>query len=203
MAIWACGDATRNDRLASLANLVVLRRFDDLLCAGCALRKVAIRHSCLIPDCFLWLNTVSRTWQAFPLRESGLLSIMRKRFVLLSALVLATAAFAGSFPDISLESLKKAIADKDVAILDVNGAETYKRGHIPGAIDFISNRADIASKLPSDKDALIVAYCLSEGCSAYARAAEAAKHLGYNNVKRFAPGLAGWNAAGEPLQKGQ
>jgi rhodanese-related sulfurtransferase len=131
---------------------------------------------------------------------------MRKRFVLLSALVLATAAFAGSFPDISLESLKKAIADKDVAILDVNGAETYKRGHIPGAIDFISNRADIASKLPSDKDALIVAYCLSEGCSAYARAAKAAKaakDLGYNNVKRFAPGLAGWNAAGEPLQKGQ
>ena len=65
----------------------------------------------------------------------------RKRFVLLSALVLATAAFAGSFPDISLKSLKKAIADKDVAILDVNGAETYKRGHIPGAIDFISDRA--------------------------------------------------------------
>ena len=39
--------------------------------------------------------------------------------------------------------------------------------------------------------------------SAYARAAQAAKHLGYNNVKRFAPGLAGWKAAGEPLQKGQ
>ena len=96
-----------------------------------------------------------------------------------------------------------AISDKDVTILDVNGTEAYKRGHIPGAIDFISNRADIASKLPSDKDALIVAYCLSEGCSAYARAAQAAKHLGYNNVKRFSQGLAGWKAAGEPLQKGQ
>jgi len=67
------------------------------------------------------------------LRESGLLSIVIKRFVLLSALVLATAAFAGSVPDISLESLKKAIADNEVTILDVNGAEAYKRGHIPGA----------------------------------------------------------------------
>ena len=71
---------------------------------------------------------------------------MIKRFVLLSALVLATAAFAGSFPDISLESLKRAISDKDVTILDANGTEAYKQGHIPGAIDFISNRADIASK---------------------------------------------------------
>jgi rhodanese-related sulfurtransferase len=51
-------------------------------------------------------------------------------------------------------------------------------------------------------DALIVAYCVSEGCSAYALAAKAAIHLGYNNVKRFAPGLAGWKAAGEPLQRG-
>lgn len=128
---------------------------------------------------------------------------MIKRFVLLSALVLASAAFAGSFPDISLESLKNAIADNDVTILDVNGAEAYKRGHIPGAIDFISNRVDMASKLPSDKEALIVAYCVSEGCSAYVLAAKAAQRLGYNNVKRFAPGLAGWKAAGEPLQKGQ
>jgi rhodanese-related sulfurtransferase len=128
---------------------------------------------------------------------------MIKRFVLLSTLVLATAAFAGSFPDISLESLKRAISDNDVTILDVNGTEAYKQGHIPGAIDFISNRADIASKLPSDKDALIVAYCVGEGCSSYALAAKAAIHLGYNNVKRFAPGLAGWKAAGEPLQKGQ
>lgn len=64
MAIWTRGNATRYDRLASLANLVVLRRFDDLLCAGCALGKVAIRHCCLIPDCFVWLNTVSRTGHA-------------------------------------------------------------------------------------------------------------------------------------------
>jgi len=166
---------------------------------------MAIRHTTLIPDCFSWLNGVSLIEQAFlcGTRTQGLFFLMVKRFVLLIALALATTAFADAFPEISLDSLKRAIADKDVTILDVNGAETYKRGHIPGAIDFISNRRDIASKLPSDKNALIVAYCTSERCGAYARAAKAAKDLGYNNVKHFAPGLAGWRAAGEPLQQAE
>ena len=140
----------------------------------------------------------------FPLPRPSrrvIILLMTRRIVLISALALAATAFAGSFPDISVDSLKKAIAEKGVTILDVNGADSYKRGHIPGAIDFLSNRADIASKLSSDKSALIVAYCMDERCGAYAWAAEAAKNLGYGNVKHFSPGLAGWKAAGEPLQK--
>ncbi|MFZ0710317.1 MAG: rhodanese-like domain-containing protein [Terrimicrobiaceae bacterium] len=72
---------------------------------------------------------------------------------------------------------------------------------MPGAIDFLSSRADIASKPSSDKSALIVAYCTDERYGAYAWAAEAVRNLGYDNVKHFSPGLEGWKAAGEPLQK--
>ena len=114
---------------------------------------------------------------------------------------MAVNAFAGSFPDISMKDLKTAIADKDVTIIDVNGSESYAQGHIPGAIDYIAVKDKLAAKLPSDKAALVVAYCGSEQCVAYAKAAEAAKELGYTNVKHFAPGLKGWKAAGEPLQK--
>ncbi len=110
-------------------------------------------------------------------------------------------AFAGSVPDISLDALKAAIAKKDVTIIDVNGTSSFKEGHIPGAIDYVADKADLASKLPADKGALVVAYCGSEKCGAYAKAAEAAKALGYTNVQHFKPGLAGWKAAGEPLQK--
>ena len=127
---------------------------------------------------------------------------MKNLLLTLSAVVLLGAnAIAGSFPDISLDALKSAIAAKDVTVIDVNGTESYKAGHIPGAIDYVADKDELASKLPSDKDALIVAYCGSEKCGAYAQAAEAAKKLGYTNVQHFKPGLAGWKAAGEPLDK--
>lgn len=126
---------------------------------------------------------------------------MKHLLITLSAVaLLAVNAFAGAFPDISIDDLKAAIAKKDVTIIDVNGTQTYTEGHIPGAIDYIANKKDFASKLPADKNALVVAYCGSEKCGAYAKAAEAAKELGYTNVQHFKPGLAGWKAAGEPLQ---
>lgn len=125
---------------------------------------------------------------------------MKKLLVTLGIIISAVSAYAGSFPDISLNELKKAIADKDVVILDVNGTATYKEGHIPGAIDYVANKEDIAAKLPADKNTLIVAYCGNEKCGAYASAAEAAKELGYTNVQHFKPGLAGWKASGEQLQ---
>ena len=130
--------------------------------------------------------------------------VMKYLTALLGVLLIATtAAFAGSFPDISLAELKTAIADKKVTIIDVNGTASYKAGHIPGAIDFVADKSDLASKLPANKDALIVAYCGSPSCGAYARGAEAAKELGYTNVQHFKGGLSGWKAAGEPLEAGK
>lgn len=126
---------------------------------------------------------------------------MKKLALILGAVALVTVnALAGSFPDIGLPELKKAISEKEVTVIDVNGTASYKAGHIPGSIDYIAVKEDLASKLPDDKSALIVAYCGSEKCGAYAQAAEAAKKLGYTNVKHFSPGLKGWKEAGEPLQ---
>lgn len=127
---------------------------------------------------------------------------MKKLLIAFFAVALATPLFAGSFPNITLDELKAAIADKSVTVIDVNGTESYKEGHIPGAINFVADKNDLAAKLPSDKSALIVAYCGNEACGAYAAAAKAAKDLGYTNVKHFSPGLSGWKAAGESLQKG-
>ena len=126
---------------------------------------------------------------------------MKQLIAILFSLALAASANAGAFPDISLDSLKAAISNKSATIIDVNGTDSYRDGHIPGAIDFTANQKDLASKLPADKTSLIVAYCGNEHCGAYARAAEAAKDLGYTNVQHFKPGLAGWKSSGEPLEK--
>ena len=127
---------------------------------------------------------------------------MKKMLALVCALVLTTVAVAeDKFPDISHDELKAAIAKKSVTLLDVNGTSTYAKGHIPGAIDFTAEKANIAGKLPKDKGALIVAYCANENCPAYAQGAKAAKDLGYTNVKHYAKGIMGWKDSGEKTEK--
>ncbi len=126
---------------------------------------------------------------------------MKSFLSLLCLALLSLKAFAGTYPDISLQDLKSDIAAKKVTILDVNGPVSYASGHIPGAIDYTAHTADLVRVLPADKSALIVAYCGNEHCGAYARAAEAASKLGYTNVMHFKPGIAGWKAAGEATEK--
>jgi rhodanese-related sulfurtransferase len=115
--------------------------------------------------------------------------------------LLTVSALAGKYPGISHDELKLAVAEQSATIIDVNGSASYKAGHIPGAIDFAQHKKDLASVLPADKNALVVAYCGSPSCGAYAQAAAAAVKLGYTNVKHYAGGLAGWKESGEPMEK--
>ena len=125
-----------------------------------------------------------------------------RRFLAFSAAVLLTATvYAGQFPDISIKELKSAMADKKVTLLDVNGTDSYKQGHIPGAIDYTAKRDKLAKVLPKDKNALVVAYCGGPRCQAYQSAAKAAKDLGYTNVKHLVAGISGWQEAGEKMEK--
>ncbi len=122
---------------------------------------------------------------------------MKTHLLSLAAVVLtAAAAVAGSYPDISMTDLQAAIAKDEVTVVDVNGTDSYKDAHIPTAIDYTAVKGDFASQLPADKDALVVAYCGSPQCGAYAKAAKAATELGYTNVKHFSPGISGWKASG-------
>jgi rhodanese-related sulfurtransferase len=128
---------------------------------------------------------------------------MKKLLTLLvTSLIAATLqAGPGEYPDISIKELKTAIEAKSVTVIDVNGSESFKSGHIPGAVDFRANKDALANALPKDKNALVVAYCGGPSCSAYAAAADAAKKLGYTNVKHLSAGISGWLKANEPTEK--
>ncbi len=102
--------------------------------------------------------------------------------------------------EISLDDLKKAIDTKSVFLVDANSAKTYSKGHLPGAVSFAKNEKNFASLLPTDKSALIVAYCGGPMCSAWEDAAEAATKAGYTNIKHFKGGLKGWKSAGLALE---
>lgn len=117
--------------------------------------------------------------------------------------VMATVACAAEheFADISQKDLTDAIAAKSALVIDVNGTDSYKEGHIPSAIDFEAKAAALADSLPKDKTALIVAYCGSPQCPAWKQAASAVSALGYTNVKHFVGGISGWEKSGAPVEK--
>ena len=126
-----------------------------------------------------------------------------KLLALVASLFAAVTVYAGDFPDISIADLKKAIADKKVVVIDVNGTDSWKEGHVPTAIDFETKKAELAKALPADKNTLVVAYCGGPSCGAYAAAAKKAKELGYTNVKHLSAGISGWKKAGEKTEAGK
>lgn len=128
---------------------------------------------------------------------------MKKLFTLIFSLLFTANIFAGEFPDISITDLKKAIDDKKVTVIDVNGSDSWKAGHVPTAIDFDAAGDKLAAQLPKDKGALVVAYCGGPSCGAYKAAAVKAKELGYTNVKHLAAGISGWKKAGEKTEAGK
>lgn len=125
---------------------------------------------------------------------------MKKLLTFLTTALVAVTAYAGEYPDISVGELKTAIDQKKATVIDVNGSDSFQKGHIPGAVDFSAKKAELAKVLPEDKNALVVAYCGGPSCGAYAAAAKAAKELGYKNVKHLSAGISGWKEAGNKLE---
>jgi rhodanese-related sulfurtransferase len=126
---------------------------------------------------------------------------MKRLSAVLATVALAASAFAGEFQDISIKEVNALTKSKKAVIIDVNGSESYNKGHIPGALNYDSIKDDLAAKLPSDKNALLVAYCGGPKCMAYQAAAKAATKLGYKNVKHMSAGISGWKEAGQKLEK--
>ena len=125
-----------------------------------------------------------------------------KKILIPFLLIWAAVSLQGQeFGDISIEDLQKAILAKKVAIIDVNGKRSFQNGHIPGAINFSSQKQALKQLLPSNKNTLIVAYCGGPSCRAYLRGAKAAAELGYNNVRHLSAGISGWKKSGNKVAK--
>jgi rhodanese-related sulfurtransferase len=127
---------------------------------------------------------------------------MKKLFSFLAvAALFALPVFAGEFPDVTIPEVKAAMASGKATIIDVNGTDSYKAGHVPGALNYADISSNLSSALPKDKGALIIAYCGGPSCNAYVKAATAAAKLGYTNVKHMPAGISGWMQAGEKTDK--
>jgi len=128
---------------------------------------------------------------------------MKKFITLMAATVFAASVYAGEFADISTKDVLTAATAKSAVIIDVNGPDSFKAGHVPSALSFAAIKDNLAASLPADKNALIIAYCGGPQCGAYLKAAKAAQKLGYTNIKHMAAGISGWNEAKLPTEPGK
>jgi rhodanese-related sulfurtransferase len=127
---------------------------------------------------------------------------VKKLLVLLVTAGVAASAYAGEFANISVDEVNKLAGSKAAVIIDVNGDDSFRAGHVPGALNFAAIKDNLAASLPKQKDALIIAYCGNPKCGAYLRAAKAAQKLGYTNIKHMSAGISGWKAVGMKTEPG-
>ena len=128
---------------------------------------------------------------------------MKKFIALMAAAFVTASVYAGEFADISIQDVKAAADAKSAVIIDANSPDSYKAGHVPGALSFAAIKHNLAASLPADKNTPIIAYCGNPKCGAYLMAAKAAKKLGYTNIKHMTAGIAGWNEAKMPTEPGK
>lgn len=128
-----------------------------------------------------------------------------------SAMKLATATEKGGYSLVGTEELKKMIDDGDkLVIIDTMPADSFKGGHIPGAVNAELPKEGEATPeqleafkalLPSDKDATVVVYCGFTACGRSDIGAAYAVEQGYTDVLRQPGGIVAWQDAGFDAEK--
>lgn len=107
----------------------------------------------------------------------------------------------GTSPAVTATALHDQLQRGERAVvLDARTAGEYRRGHVPGArhVGFVqAGRA--AEALGIARDAPIVVYC--EHGPRAALAAAALRAAGYRDVRLLGGHMAGWRAAGLPVER--
>lgn len=115
----------------------------------------------------------------------------------------ALALRAGITP-IQLDTAKLLLQDPNVLFVDARPRNVWKRGRIPGAINFPEEVSD--SLMPSFRDSVpmdrpLVVYCDGEECRSSDLLSKKLSQAGYKYVYLFFGGWIQWRDAGERTEK--
>jgi rhodanese-related sulfurtransferase len=88
--------------------------------------------------------------------------------------------------------------DKKHVLVDVRDADSYKKGHVPGALNVPVGEVE-KHNLPKDKT--LVLYCYNDGCFAAPKAALELAKKGYS-VKEMVGGFEDYESHGHPVERG-
>ena len=95
--------------------------------------------------------------------------------------------------------LLRQVQAKLVTVIDVNSAQRWQAGHVPGSRN-LDPHTYASADLPPDQDSSLVFYCSNPMCRKAPQAAKRAKAMGYKNVKVMSAGINGWLDAGLPVE---
>lgn len=107
------------------------------------------------------------------------------------------------FPLVSVEQVKDLLDRQvDVVLVDARDPQSYARAHLPGALSIpFGNWLEEGESLPP-KDRDLIVYCNNLDCPISRLWSEQAAQHGYTRVRHMKAGLAGWEQAGLPVEKG-
>jgi len=104
-----------------------------------------------------------------------------------------------SMQTVDVNEARKIVHEKESVVIDALGPESFRRQHLPGALNIPSDDADldgkIRDKVPS-KDTRVLVYCSDPECQASPKVYRRLKELGYSDVHEFSGGLKAWAEAG-------
>ena len=96
-------------------------------------------------------------------------------------------------------------SDETFALIDVTSEEYYRAAHLPGAENCCVHEVSFLEKvtdLVPDKADLIIVYGSSTHSLASTTAAEKLERAGFTRVRNYRAGLADWEGAGLPVERG-
>jgi rhodanese-related sulfurtransferase len=138
-----------------------------------------------------------------------------------AAVKLLREAQRGGYDVVTTSELKKWIdSGRIMVVVDTMlFYASYKKGHVPGAVQFLfpiaemnewvgretdgQTREDFIRLLGSDKSKPIVFYCGFVKCTRSHNGAAWAVRLGYQNVYRYPGDIFAWKGADYPVEKGE
>lgn len=85
----------------------------------------------------------------------------------------------------------------DFKLVMVLNEWAFNAKHIPGSLN-VTSPGEATAQLSKDDE--IVIYCSDEGCIASKMAFDQLSEAGYENVRRYAGGIAEWEEHGLPLE---
>ena len=95
--------------------------------------------------------------------------------------------------------------DREIVFVDARTSQDYEDGHIPGAVSLPVGQAEEAIYSFMDNYAVskpLIVYCSNVDCTDSHDLADILKSYGYENIRLYPQGFAGWTKAGRPVEKG-
>ena len=109
---------------------------------------------------------------------------------------------AGSqVPRITVEELKKLMAEQQVVVVDVRSPDAYNNGHIKGSINLPLDKIQAGDYKDLPRDKRIITYCSCGAEQSSATATSLLEKAGYKNGATLLGGTNAWQQSGGEMEK--